>query len=146
MTMQRSEKITDIIKVLKGGIDFYSDAKDNIDSNDVRTVFQNLIDEKHKAVTDLQPFAIEEQGEIETGSDTLVDVRKTYTKVMSAIKSNEEHTYIKHLEEVEDKVLEEFDDALEESQPPQCAQVLSQLRERMQICHDKMKALQEATS
>jgi len=147
MTTSKPEvkKIAELIKVLNGGIEFYQNAKDKIDRLNIKSTFDTMIFEKQKAVEALQPFAIVEQGEIENDTAFAVDARQQYTKLLDTLTSDTEHTYIKQLEEVEDKVLEKFDSALEENQPAACAIELRRLQAIMQRCHDEMKALQHAT-
>lgn len=140
------DKVADIIKVLNGGIEFYQDAMNKVESPNVRNMFSRMIDEKRKAVEELQAFAIAEKGDKEKATAFSVDLRNMYTNVLGMFTSDKDHTYIDELEEVEDKVLEVMDEALEEDQPSACAASLRKIRARMQQCHDEMKALQIATS
>ncbi|MBT0586674.1 PA2169 family four-helix-bundle protein [Alteromonas oceanisediminis] len=140
------EDVAEIIKVLNGGIEFYQDALTKIETPNVRSMFSRMIEEKQQAIASLQPFAIAEKGEVESGTSTAVDLRNMYTNVLGMFSSDKAHTYVDELEEVEDKVLEVMDKALEEDQPAACAAELRRIRARMQQCHDEMKALQEATS
>nr|WP_136250468.1 PA2169 family four-helix-bundle protein [Ningiella ruwaisensis] len=140
------EKVSDVIKVLQGGIEFYEEAIKEIDTNHIINVFKRMISEKENAIEMLQPYAINEQGEKETDADWMVSTRKMYTKLVGKMSSDEDHTYIKQLEEVEDRVLEVLDDALSREQPANCLTALRQVRARAQQLHDEMKALQEATS
>ncbi|MGQ8367001.1 PA2169 family four-helix-bundle protein [Glaciecola sp. 1036] len=148
MNTQRpqAQNIAEIIKVMQGGIDFYQEAQKEVDTDYVQSAFQRMIREKKKAIEDLQPFAINEQGEPEDDSHWMVDLRKHYTKLIGTFSSEEEHTYVKQLEEVEDKVLEVLDDALGKTQPTECMEVLRRIRAAAQQLHDEMKALQQATA
>jgi uncharacterized protein (TIGR02284 family) len=139
------KKVTDVIKVLQGGIDFYQKAINEIESNNVKSMFRRMIEGKQEAIEALQPFAINQQGERETDSDWMVSTRKLYTQMIGKMSSDEEHTYIKQLEEVEDRVLEVLDEALKEDQPESCVVVLRTTRAHAQQMHDEMKALQDAT-
>jgi len=139
-------KITDVIQVMKSGVEFYREAASNIKTPNIIGVFQKMATEKQEAINALQPLAVVEKGEVETGSSWMVDSRKMYTKLLSSVTSDEEHTYVDQLEEVEDKVLEVLDEAIKEDQPPACMTVLHKIRARAQQLHDEMKALQKATS
>lgn len=138
--------ITDIIKVMNGGIEFYQEAKVKQDNVVYQAFFGRMIDAKKEAVADLQRFAIDEQGEVETDTSTAVKARQTYTRLLSKISSDSSFTYIDQLEEVEDKVLEEIDTALEKEQTQDCEITLRRVKVRMKECHDEMKALQKAAS
>lgn len=139
------EHVSDVIKVLNSGIDFYEKAQDEINDPRVKTVFSKMIDARHRAVTRLQPYAIAEQSEKESGSDFSVQARKVYTQVLASIKSDERATYVTQLEEVEDKTLEELEAALDKDQPSLCRSALTETYAQMKNCHDQMLALQKAT-
>lgn len=138
------EKVADVIQVMQAGISFYKDALSEIDDVTVKTTFRKMISNKESAIDSLQPLAIAEQGERETGSDLGVESRKMYTKIAGMFSSNEEFTYVNQLEEVEDKVLEVLDEALAADQPSSAMVALRTIRARAQSMHDEMKALQHA--
>ncbi|RBO86123.1 PA2169 family four-helix-bundle protein [Marinomonas aquiplantarum] len=140
----QSKHIADIIQVMQGGIEFYQEAKDKLQGARYQAFFNRMIDAKREAVDDLQPFAIAEQGYAELDTDNLVKARQTYTKLMAKLSDNKAFTYVDQLEEVEDKVLDEVDTALEKPQPQSCEVTLQRVKVRMKECHDEMKALQTA--
>ncbi|SBT19196.1 hypothetical protein MGA5115_03358 [Marinomonas gallaica] len=141
-----TKHVADIIKVMNGGIDFYEKAKQEVDSPRIQRMFDKMIDAKESAVTELQPFAIAENGEPENDSSFEVSARQAYTKVLDKVsRDSTEHTYVDQLEEVEDKVLEELDEALKLDQPAGCERALRAVQARMKECHDEMKALQITT-
>jgi uncharacterized protein (TIGR02284 family) len=139
------EKVSDVIQVMKAGIDFYQDAIEQVESNHVKQTFKKMVVNKKAAIDALQPLAVAEQGELETGSSIAVDSRKVYTKLAGMLSSNEDHTYVNQLEEVEDKVLKVLDSALEKEQPAIAQSTLMSIRTNAQRMHDEMKALQEQT-
>ncbi|WP_199611878.1 ferritin-like domain-containing protein [Flocculibacter collagenilyticus] len=140
------EHITDIIQVLNSGIEFYTEAQKKVDDSALAGVFSRMVNVKTIAKEQLQPFAIIEEGEREDGSSFAVEARKYYTKMLTAFSSNEEHTIINQLEEVEDKTLAEIKAAMEKDQPLECQKTLTNVLNSMQQCHDEMLALQKATS
>jgi len=139
------EKVTDVIQVMKAGVDFYKEAIEKVENDSLKSTFRNMIVSKEDAIEKLQPLAVSEQGERETGSSWLVDARKMYTKFAGAITSDTDHTYVSQLEEVEDKVLEALDDAMEEEQPTVAMTTLRTVRASAQSLHDEMKALKMST-
>lgn len=138
--------VHDIIQVLNSGIEFYGDAKEKVDDRQLAQFFDRMLNARRLVKERLQPFAIQEDGEREDGSAFTVEARKVYTKIIGAMSSDKEHTYISQLEEVEDKTLEELKAALKENQPPQFETALRQSLTTMQECHDEMRALKKATS
>jgi uncharacterized protein (TIGR02284 family) len=142
--MAQTHHIADIIKVMNGGIEFYQEAKSTLDSSKYLTFFNRMIDAKEEAITELQKFAVDEQGKLEKGTDYSVKVRQAYTNLLSMISSNSAtFIYMDQLEELEDKVLGELDTALEVPQPSDCEATLKHVKVKMQECHDEMKALQK---
>jgi uncharacterized protein (TIGR02284 family) len=137
--------VTDIVQVLNSGIDFYRDAKDKVDDQQLAQFFDRMLNARRMIKERLQPFAMQQEGEPETGSALSVEARKVYTKVIGALSSDKEHTYISQLEEVEDKTLDEIKAALKDNQPPQCEAALLQSLATMQQCHDEMLSLKQAT-
>lgn len=143
--VRQVEKVSDVIKVLRAGVDFYQDAKDDVNESRIESFFDKMVTQKQEAIEALQAFAIAEQGEKESGQSVAVNMRKLYTDIATMISSNKTHTVVSQLEEVEDRILEVIDDALEEKQPDACERELRKVRAAMQQNHDEMKALQEAT-
>ena len=139
--------ISDIIKVMNGGIEFYQEAKTKFDTTTYQVFFDRMISAKQEAAAELQKFAVQEQGELENGSSNSVKLHQAYTNLLAKFSSDSTaFTYIDQLEDVEDKVLKEFDLALEREQTPDCKATLQRLKVRMRECHDEMKALQKATA
>lgn len=132
---------SDIIQVLNSGIEFYSEAKEQVRDPRLAQFFERMLSARRSVKERLQPFAVLEEGKREEGTAFSVEVRKVYTKVIGALSSDTEHTYISQLEEVEDKTLEELRIALKDNQQPQYEAALLQSMATMQDCHDEMRAL-----
>ncbi len=145
-TDNRFHDIDDLVQVLNSGIEFYNEAKTKVDDLAIRAVFDDMAKVRVAAVESLQPFVAVQEGERETGGDWAIDTRKFYTKFIAMMSSDKEHTYVKELEEVEDKTLKEFDRVMDKDQPPQFKQVLANIRAALQQCHDQMLGLQKATA
>ena len=137
----RVNHASDIIQVLNSGIEFYTDAKEQVRDPKLAQFFDRMLNARRMVKERLQPFAVIEDGQREEGSAFSVEVRKVYTKVIGAISSDTDHAYISQLEEVEDKTLEELRIALKDNQPPQYEAALLQSMATMQECHDEMRAL-----
>ncbi|MFH6955141.1 PA2169 family four-helix-bundle protein [Pseudoalteromonas sp. XMcav1-K] len=138
--------VKELVKVLNGGIEFYKKAKTKVSSQSLEIIFDRMISEKERAAAELQPLVVLDEGEVETDSDLVVSMRETYTKVLSVVSTDKEHTYIAQLEEVEDRVLDKIEAALEEPLPAPYFSTLKLIQNSMQACHDEMKALQEVTA
>jgi uncharacterized protein (TIGR02284 family) len=141
----QTNHISDIIKVMNGGIEFYQEATTKLDNTTYQAFFDRMISAKEEAVAELQKFAVQEDGYPESDTSNAVKARQAYTKLLSKISSDSTFTYVDQLEEVEDKVLDEIDAALEKKQAQDCEVTLQRVKVRMKECHDEMKALQVTT-
>lgn len=145
-SVREVEKVTDIIQVLNGGVKFYEDAMDKVDSHGAKSVFGRMRSAKKTSIEKLQPFAIAESGDFEKDSDILVDIRNAYTNVLSKITPNSDFTYVDQLEEVEDKTLSVIREALEIDQPIACKMALMKVLNTANETHSQMKSLQKTLS
>lgn len=144
--VRKVERITDIVKVLNGGIEFYQDAMEKVDSHGAKTVFGRVVSAKQQTVEKLQPFAIAESGEYEKDSDFVVGARNYFTKALALISTDSDLTYVKQLEEVEDKTLDVIREALEVDQPEECKMALMYTLNTANETHSQMKSLQQTMS
>ncbi|MBH0018151.1 ferritin-like domain-containing protein [Pseudoalteromonas sp. NGC95] len=144
-THQGSEvnHITDIIQVMNSGIDFYQKAQEKVEDPAIGALFQRMIDARKVSVERLQPYAINEKGEREDGSSFAVEARRTYTALLTTFTSHNDSTYVKELEEVEDKTLVEIKAAMDKPQPADCEAALAKTLLTMQSCHAEMSRMQK---
>ena len=140
---QEINHITDIIQVMNSGIDFYEKAQDKVQDPSVSALFQRMIDARKVSVESLQPYAINQQGAREDGSSFAVEARRAFTALLSTFTSDNDQTYIKELEEVEDKTLEEIKAAMDKPQPADCEAALAKTLLTMQSCHTEMSRMQK---
>ncbi|WP_439134988.1 ferritin-like domain-containing protein [Pseudomaricurvus sp.] len=139
----KADNVNSIIKVLNGGIEFYESAIEKVENPDVIKEFKSMALARKNAVVKLQPFAKLSDGERETGRSASVKVREMYTDILGVVSTDKDFTYIKQLEEVEDKTLDEIRDAMEEIPEPLYASTLGEVYQEMKDCHDHMRHLQK---
>ena len=82
--------------------------QEKVEDPAIGALFQRMIDARKVSVERLQPYAINEKGEREDGSSFAVEARRAYTALLTTFTSHNDSTYVKELEEVEDKTLEEI--------------------------------------
>lgn len=139
----KADNINSIIKVLNSGIEFYESAIEKVDNPSVVKEFKAMALARKNAVVKLQPFAKMSEGERETGNDMGVKAREIYTEILGAVSTDKSYTYIKQLEEVEDKTLEEIKEAMESVPEPLYASTLGEVFQEMKQCHDNMRHLKK---
>ena len=135
--------ITDIIQVMNSGIDFYEKAQEKVQDPAIGALFQRMIDARKVSIENLQPYAINQQGEREDGSSFAVEARRAYTALITKFSANNDQIYVKELEEVEDKTLEEIKAAMKKPQPHDCEAALAKVLLTMQSCHTEMSRMQK---
>lgn len=141
------EKVSDIVKVLNGGIEFYKDGIHKVSGQSIQAMFKRMIEEKQQAVLALKPYLPESSAQRENNdADWIVRFRNMYARLRESLESTNDHVDIEQLEEVEDRVLRVIDSALETDPPQHYACELRRIRTRMQQCHDEMHSLQHATA
>lgn len=144
MSSNETSAIRDLIKVLNDGVEFYTDAKNELKGSGYESVLQDMIDVRQGALARLQPFIYSREGEIETGHTFVGAVRKTYADVLASIKSSKaskSQTYIIQLEELEDRTLEFIKKALDEASAVDAASALNFIYATLQQCHNRMRSL-----
>lgn len=131
----------DLVKVLNDGVEFYTDAKQELRGSGFENTFQEMIDVRQAALVRLQPLIYAREGEVETGQTMSGTLRKTYTDVLAKIKSSKSQTYIAQLEELEDRTLEYIRNAMLEVSSVDFNTALNHIFTSLQHCHNRMRAL-----
>ncbi|MFC3033481.1 PA2169 family four-helix-bundle protein [Pseudoalteromonas fenneropenaei] len=137
--------VKSLIRVLNSGIDFYKKAEHKTSDKRFNQVFERMIGEKVRAIALLQPYVVADEGCAERGSAVSVEIREAYTQLLDLFQSDNLHLYLSQLEELEDKVLEKIEAALEGNLPGQCKSALLQIKARMTLCHNEIRALEVIT-
>ena len=135
--------ITDIIQVMNSGIDFYEKAQEKVKDPAINSLFQRMIDARKVSAEQLQPYAINEKGQREDGSSFSVELRSAYTTLLTKFSSDNDDTYVKELEEVEDRTIEEIKAAMDKPQPSDCEAALAKTLLTIQSCHAEMSRMQK---
>jgi uncharacterized protein (TIGR02284 family) len=142
------EALSSLVHVLNSGIDFYREAKEKVADSQTQPYFDRMISRREMVKQLLIPYAKAETGDfkaLDKGSNFALEARHWYTTILAKIASDEQHTWVSQLEEVEDKTLEKFDEVIAQGQSVACEAALQKGRELMQSCHDQMLSLQKAT-
>lgn len=140
------DKITDIVKKLKSGIDFYATAIEKVSAPHCQAMFRRMCEEKQHAVKTLAPLSDLKKEDVDNASSSCIDFQRIYTKLLAKVSDDKDCTYVKQLIEVEEKILHTIDDALNENPTPDNASSLRLVRTRTQQCHDEMLSLYNASN
>lgn len=136
--------LNDLVRALNSSIHFYRAAKQDVPNIILVGVFDEIAQSHRACVEALQPFITYSVGEPEKGNSFAVELRKVYASILACIKSDSDLTYLSQLEEVEDKLLERCDRALEEHIPVTCRVIVNEVRASIQVSHDRMLGILHA--
>ena len=138
-------KITDIVKKLNSGIEFYATAIEKAAAPNCQAMFRRMWEEKQRAVNTLTPLTDLNADDTKEAGSACIDFRQIYTSLLGAMSDDKDCTYVQQLIDVEETILQAIDDALNKDQTPENASSLRLVRTRTQQCHDEMQSLYNAT-
>lgn len=139
----KTEQLNELIAIIRDGQRFYEHAHDEIDDARLQAVFRDMAQAKHQMIQALAVKVAANQ-EAPTSSGTVFGrLRQTYADARAALSSDETATYVAQLEEVEDRILEAFEDALETAEPDVRA-LLAVEMPKVRECHQRIRELKNA--
>jgi len=140
--------LNDLIEIARDGSGFYTDAARKVDNPELSTLFTRMADHKREIVSGLTADVAAAGGE-PAGNGTMVgSMREAYANVRAAL-GDKAYAYVSELEELEDRLLEAFEDTISDEDTPPAAKAAAQKHlPRVSECHEIMRnrkmALQEA--
>ncbi|TQV78807.1 PA2169 family four-helix-bundle protein [Exilibacterium tricleocarpae] len=137
-----SEKshISDIVKALNSGVDFYTQARDKVNDPALATLFEFTANKRRQIIERFQPYIEAEKGAPEEGNSFVLETRKLYTNILALVVPDSEYAYIQQLYEVEENTLKAIIAALDEEPAVDCRAVLVNAYDEVGECQDKLRA------
>lgn len=142
-TQTDTSTLNDLIAVLEDGRAFYSEAADKVDRGDLKALFGRMASTKKAILTELRS-RVAATGDSPSDGSFAGSVRKTYADLKARMSKDTDAEYIAQLEEFEDRILDEFRDALQESEDVEVQALAAKYMPQVQLDHDEMKALKDA--
>lgn len=133
--------LTRLIRLLNSGTEFYRLAEDAICDDYLATFFDSMAFAREASLAELQPFVTRATGHIEAGHANDIELRKKFANLIADLTHEPENVYIEELEEIEDRTLEAIDSACQEAVNPDLTVTLTEVRQRMTVCREKMHQL-----
>ena len=110
--------LNDLIEVLEDGAKFYNEAAGKVSRTDLRALFGRMATTKGAIASDLKTLVMS-KGEKPAQKGTVGgSLRKAFADVRASFSSDKDYAYIAELEQIEDRILREFRDAVEKSDDP----------------------------
>lgn len=141
--MKDIDTVKELVQIARDGAEFYDDARKEVEDPELKNVFRNMTDHKLGVIGALSgQLAMMAEGVPESG--TLVGtLRKVYADVRANLSSNEDKVYVVQLEEVEDRLLHHFEDAVKTVENSSIRSSLLEQMPQVRACHDQMRSLKQ---
>ena len=140
------DTLQELVQVARDAKEFYDAAAKAVDDAALRAEFARLADAKHKIIVVLTGH-IKARGEFAVTDGTFAGgMRRLYGEMLGALSSRENtgYAYAAQLEQAEDRLLQRFEEAMNEIKNPQLRELLLPLLPKMRRSHDEMARLKAA--
>jgi len=138
--------LNDLIQTLKDGQAGFKAAADDVDSHEIRTLFNTLVLQRSKFAGALQALA-QSQGESqpETGGSVSGALHRGWIDLKAALTSKDEHAILAECERGEDSAVAHYREALDsEDLPSNVREIIADQFVEIKEAHDKVRDLRDA--
>jgi uncharacterized protein (TIGR02284 family) len=142
-SMSHADTVQDIVRIANDGADFYRDAIEKTSNPELRNVFGRMLGHKQSIANALRGKLRSEHAAAPTDGTLAGSLRQTYTDLRARFSSNEDKVFVGQLEETEDRLLKEFETALDEITDPSVKSLLQMHAPQVRACHDEMRRLKQ---
>lgn len=147
MTMSKSEQIEllqHLLSVCEDGRIFYEQAARKTDESNLEKVFTDMARQRQTVSSKLVAKIREFGGKIDEETRTAKGKwNMLYGEILAALSPNSGKQFVNRLEESEDRVLEEFSNAVGQTIPADLKDFIYGLHRILQDSHDYMKSLKD---
>lgn len=133
--------LSEMRNVLNDGFIFYQQGITRTSYDRVRAMCTRMVEEKRQAMVDLTPYISPATAKIETRLPWGKKIKTDYQALQDALAQEKEAVLSKRLNDIENQILQRFDEILDAKVTNECAQVLRKIRTRMLQCHDELTLL-----
>lgn len=139
---QATALLNELVEIARDGERFYDEAARKVHSDELRTIFRQQSDVRRKLM-DALGEAISRRGETPSSATTLAgDMRRAYAAALAKMGDKDE-TYVDQLEQMEDRLLEHYRQALDAAAPGGSVRtILTRQRPAVEAAHERMRRLQ----
>lgn len=135
--------LDDLVTALQDGIDFYEHAIEKRPESPHNATYRQFRDIKTSIIADLNSQIAASGEQPSNDGSWLSGVRQGYADVRAIFAKDSDDSYLVNLEEQEDRVLEAFRDALEDSDSPTVRALAAKYLPEVKRMHDQMRALKQ---
>jgi uncharacterized protein (TIGR02284 family) len=135
--------LNELILVAREGCEFYTSAAEKVGSDRLRELFHEMAAARSRLAADLE-LHVQATGERPVEPTRFgTTLRRLYVDLLARTADDRDAAYVAQLEEVEDGLLQAFEDAVAEAQVPEIKAVLQHHLPRVRANHDRVRAMKQ---
>ena len=141
------EVLNDLIEINNDRIAGFEKASKDLDNNDtdLKSVFDSLISDSQKNVTELTAAVVTAGGQPETGTSGSGALHRAWIDVKATFSGHDRHSVLAECERGEDAIKKAYTDALEENNlSADVRSLLLNQQNNVVTGHNKIKALRDS--
>ena len=140
---ENSELLKNIVEIARDGATFYASAEEKTKNPRLKAVFARMAAAKRELVTALSDHLAATGERPPEGGTLFGSLRKLYADVVATVAADDDHIYVSQLEEAEDRLLEQVQQAIEVAKSSDVRVQLQAYLPKVRACHDEMRDLKE---
>ena len=134
-----------IANINEDAAEFYEDAAEKIEDPQMKTTFKNLESLHNSVKVTLESQVQSNGGDFEAYETFVGGMKQLFGEIEAKISNDKVSTFVKHLEEAEDRCLHSMQDAIDSDDIRETTKtMLSKELATLRKSHDYMKALKES--
>jgi uncharacterized protein (TIGR02284 family) len=143
MNHRPADLLNDLLEVVRDGERFYRDAAGRASSPELRGTFRQMAELRQRLMDELAEH-VTARGARPSASRTLAGTsRQLYADTLTALGAPADDVYLRHLEAAEDRLLAQYERALETAGDERMQQILRRHLLAVRATHGRMKALRD---
>ncbi|CAN5900910.1 PA2169 family four-helix-bundle protein [soil metagenome] len=136
--------VSDLIERCKDGREGYRTAAEDVQDQDLKSLFQEYALQRDRMITELQN-ELHKIGQTQDESGSLSGtIHRAWIDLKSAISSNDRKRILEECERGEDYAVAAYKKALKEELPGPISQIVHSQYERVQSAHDHIRDLRDS--
>ncbi len=144
--MKDEARVKELIQIATDSATFYSRALEKVEDPNVRRILTDMGQHKRDVAVSLRQALQIDDATADPNGTLSGAMRRAYADLLALVSPDDDKVYVGQLEEMEDKLLENLEDAIEEIEDPRILAILQSHLPRIAACHNEMSALKSTLS
>jgi uncharacterized protein (TIGR02284 family) len=141
--MQNARDVKELVQIARDGASFYNEAMQKVEDPQIKAIFSNMAQHKQRIIESLSTNLRMNDEEPPARGTAAGMIRQGYADLLAAVSSKDAKVYVSQLEETEDRLLRNFEEAIADADDPSVKSLLQTHMPQVRACHDEMRALKE---